>query len=224
MRPRKPQDTPPPPLLAADPATRGRRGNRGRCIDLNASPDLRAQLLDAGIGRLDAGWFFTLCPCRYTPTGSTTCPAMIVFNIAPAPAGLGPTGRAQVGNDAAVALSAMPSCSRRPRPIRRFLDLNAIDGERHHFDGPGGLEFIPEPSPSRWSHGNIDALGLSHTGDIAYLPDVLGHSRGDLARARPNLEMLGSWTRLRRTPHPSHRASGAVPWAGSSVPRHATRC
>jgi phosphoribosyl 1,2-cyclic phosphate phosphodiesterase len=157
---------------------------------IDTSPDMRAQLLAAGIDRLDA--------VAYTHSHADHVHGLddlrqIVFNA-----------RARLpvwaDTDTETALLArfayafvQPEGSSYP-PI---CDLNRIRGP-FTITGAGGPVTL---TPFRVDHGDIEALGF-RIGRVAYLPDVLSIPDD----AWPHLSGLDCWIvdALRRTPHPTH--------------------
>ena len=175
---------------------------------IDASPDLRQQLLDAGIGRLDAV-VFTHAHADHVHGIDDL--RMIVFNI---------RKRLPVYADGATmddliarfgyAFVQPPNSAYPP-----ILDLNGIDGDVV-IDGAAGPVTL---TPFEVEHGNIHALGF-RVGDVAYLPDV-----SDIPDAAwPALENLDCWIvdALRRTPHPSHaHLERTLDWIARAAPKRA---
>lgn len=175
---------------------------------IDTSPDLRAQLLDAGVGRLDA--------VLYTHAHADHVHGlddlrMIVFNTRTRLAVYadGPTTN-DLLNRFGYAFVQPPGSAYPP-----ILDINSIDGDVI-IDGAGGAITF---TPFEVIHGNIDALGF-RIHDVAYLPDV-----SDIPEAIwPALENLDTWIvdALRRTPHPSHsHLSNTLEWIARAAPRRA---
>lgn len=157
---------------------------------IDTSPDMRSQLLDAGVGRLDA--------VLYTHSHADHVHGlddlrMLVINMrkrlavwADAPT------RADLLGRFGYAFETPPGSSYPP-----ILEMNDISGPVR-IDGPGGaLQF----DPFLVRHGDIDALGFRFDG-VAYLPDVSTIPE----EAWPHLEGLTCWIvdALRRQPHPTH--------------------
>jgi phosphoribosyl 1,2-cyclic phosphate phosphodiesterase len=175
---------------------------------MDTSPDLRAQLLDAGIGALDA--------VVYTHSHADHVHGiddlrMIVFNMR-ARLPVWADGDTQNALYARFGYAFMqPDDS----PYPPILDMHTIDGP-FEIEGAGGA--IPL-IPFRVGHGSIDALGF-RVGDLAYLPDV-----ADIPEdVWPTLRGLDCWVldALRRTPHPTHaHLDLALEWIARAAPRRA---
>ena len=157
---------------------------------IDTSPDLRSQLLDAGVGLLD-GVVFTHAHADHVHGIDDL--RMIVFNRKerlPVWAD-GPTQQALYDRFAYAFVQPEGS------PYPPILDMHTIDGPVS-ISGDGGTI---ELSPFEVAHGSIDALGF-RIESLAYLPDVSEIPD----TALPALEGLGLWIvdALRRTPHPTH--------------------
>ena len=183
----------------------GAKGTTRVLID--TSPDLRSQMLDAGIGALDA--------VAYTHSHADHVHGiddlrMIVFNM---------RARLPVWADGATQndlLSRFGYAFVQPHgsPYPPILDLFTIDGD-FTVDGAGGAINL---QPFEIKHGSIDALGF-RIGPLAYLPDV-SDMTDDAWAALSGAEC---WVldALRRTPHPSHsHLENSLNWiAKSGVPK-----
>jgi phosphoribosyl 1,2-cyclic phosphate phosphodiesterase len=175
---------------------------------IDTSPDLRAQLLDTGVGTLDA--------VVYTHGHADHVHGiddlrMIVFNM---------RRRLPVWADSATQdrlfasfgyAFVQPEGSHYP-PI---LEMNAIDGPVT-IDGAGGAVTL---TPFNVGHGSIEALGF-RIGDFAYLPDVaeMYDASWDAVQG------LDCWVldALRRTPHPTHaHLERSLEWIARAAPRRA---
>ncbi len=175
---------------------------------IDTSPDLRAQLLDAGVGRLD-GVIYTHSHADHVHGIDDL--RMIVYNM---------RRRLPVWADAETRAALLerfayvfvqPEWSSYP-PI---LDLHDLDGDTV-IDGPGGpITFTPFAVP----HGNITALGF-RIGPLVYLPDVSEMSEAAWAA----VEGAECWVldALRRKPHPTHaHLALSLDWIARAAPRRA---
>ncbi|MBW4984792.1 MBL fold metallo-hydrolase [Mameliella sp. CS4] len=175
---------------------------------IDTTPDMRAQLLDAGIGRLDAV-LWTHAHADHTHGLDDL--RQIVFNT---------RERLNVWADGDTQddlLSRFAYAFVQPEgsPYPPILNLHTINGPVT-IEGAGGAVTL---SPFDVNHGSIDALGF-RIGDLAYLPDVATIPDD----AWPHLENLDCWVldALRRTPHPTHaHLDLALEWIARAAPRHA---
>lgn len=175
---------------------------------IDTSPDMRDQLLDAGVGRLDA--------VVYTHSHADHVHGIddlrqIVFNInrrLPVWAD-GPTQGELIARFGYAFVQPAGS------PYPPILDLHTIDGPIH-VAGAGGIIRL---DPFTANHGSIDALGF-RVGPLAYLPDaVIIHDA-----AWPVLAGLDCFVvdALRRKPHPTHaHLALALDWIARAAPARA---
>jgi phosphoribosyl 1,2-cyclic phosphate phosphodiesterase len=175
---------------------------------IDTSPDMRQQLLDAGVGALDA--------VLYTHGHADHVHGiddlrMIVFNSrkrVPVWAD-GPTqDRLYSGFGYAF---TQPEGS----PYPPILEMHTIKGDVT-VDGAGGeITF----RPFKVGHGSIDALGF-RVRNVAYLPDV-AEIYDDAWEALRDLDI---WIldALRRTPHPTHaHLAQSLEWIARAAPKRA---
>lgn len=173
---------------------------------IDTSPDMRDQLLDAGIGALDA--------VIYTHSHADHVHGiddlrMIVFNM---------KARLPVWADGATQdalLSRFGYAFVQPAgsPYPPILDLHTIDGDVV-VRGAGGDICL---SPIEVNHGSIDALGFK-IHDLLYMPDVAEIPEA----AWPDIEGIDTWVLdcLRYTPHPTHaHLERALEWIARSRAR-----
>jgi phosphoribosyl 1,2-cyclic phosphate phosphodiesterase len=175
---------------------------------IDTSPDMRDQLLDAGVGALDA--------VVYTHSHADHMHGIddlrqIVFNIRrrlPVWAD-GPTQEALLSRFGYAFVQPHGS------PYPPILDLHTIEGPVT-VEGAGGPVVL---SPFRADHGSIDALGF-RIGPLAYLPDAVAIPEESWA----HLAGLDCWVvdALRRRPHPTHaHLALTLDWIARARPRRA---
>ena len=175
---------------------------------IDTSPDMRQQLLNAGVGTLDAV-IFTHGHADHVHGIDDL--RMVVFNRKsrlPVWAD-GPTQERLYGGFAYV--FHQPEGS----PYPPLLNMHTISGDVT-IEGDGGpITF----SPFRVNHGSIDALGFK-INSLAYLPDVAEIYE----ESWPVLENLDIWIldALRRTPHPTHvHLERSLEWIERAKPKRA---
>lgn len=157
---------------------------------IDTSPDMRDQLLDAGVGLLDA--------VVYTHSHADHVHGIddlrqIVFNLhrrLPVWAD-GPTQEALMSRFGYAFVQPEGS------PYPPILSMHTIDGPVT-VDGAGGPVTLV---PFEADHGSMDTLGF-RIGPLAYLPDAVAIPEASW----PVLEGLDCWVvdALRRRPHPTH--------------------
>ena len=175
---------------------------------IDTSPDLREQLLRAGVGTLDA--------VAYTHAHADHLHGLddirqITFNMrARLPVWADPETTEALINRFGYAF-VQPRGSDYP-PI---CTLNEIDGP-FTVEGAGGVVRL---EPFRVQHGSIAALGF-RIGGLAYLPDVSAIPEP----VWPQLAGLDCWVldALRYKPHPSHaHLALSLDWIARARPRSA---
>jgi phosphoribosyl 1,2-cyclic phosphate phosphodiesterase len=157
---------------------------------IDTSPDMREQLLDAGVGALD-GVVYTHSHADHMHGIDDL--RQVVFNQRqrlPVWAD-GPTQEALLSRFGYAFVQPEGS------PYPPILDLHTIDGPVT-VPGAGGSVTL---TPFRADHGSMDALGF-RVGPLAYLPDAVDIP----AESWPVLDGLDCWIvdALRRKPHPTH--------------------
>ena len=157
---------------------------------IDTSPDMREQLLDAGVGALD-GVVYTHSHADHMHGIDDL--RQVVFNQRqrlPVWAD-GPTQEALLSRFGYAFVQPEGS------PYPPILDLHTIDGPVTVTGAGGPVTLIP----FRADHGSMDALGF-RIGPLAYLPDAVDIP----AESWPVLAGLDCWIvdALRRKPHPTH--------------------
>jgi phosphoribosyl 1,2-cyclic phosphate phosphodiesterase len=175
---------------------------------IDTAPDLRAQLLDAGVGVLNA---VVYTHAHADHVHGIDDLRMVVFNM---------RRRLPVWADAPTRESIIgrfgyafkqPAGSAYP-PI---LEMNRIEGDVT-IDGAGGRIVL---SPFNVRHGRIDSLGF-RIGGLAYLPDV-SEMTDEAWQAVTDLDC---WVvdALRRDPHPTHtHLARSLEWIERAAPKRA---
>ncbi|WP_417279096.1 MBL fold metallo-hydrolase [Celeribacter sp.] len=175
---------------------------------IDTGPDMRQQLLNAGVERLD-GVVFTHAHADHMHGLDDL--RQIVFNMRER---VKVYADSETENDLIARFGyafVQPAGSNYP-PI---LDLNAIRGPVT-IDGPGGPVTL---TPLQVNHGQIEAKGF-RIGDLAYIPDVLAiHEATWDAMQGLDTFVIDA---LRYTPHPSHaHLELALDWIARAQPRQA---
>jgi len=175
---------------------------------IDSSPDLRQQLLEAGIGELDA--------VLYTHSHADHVHGlddlrMIVFNMRK------PLAVWADGDTGEQLLSRFSYAFVQPEgsPYPPICRLHTISGPVTISGAGGEITF----TPFRVNHGAIDALGF-RIGKAAYLPDVATIPDESWAV----LDRLDLWIldALRRTPHPTHsHLAQSLDWIARAAPLRA---
>ena len=175
---------------------------------IDTSPDLRAQLLDAGVGELD-GVVWTHSHADHVHGLDDL--RMIVFNMRQR---LDVWADGDTQNDL---FSRFGYAFIQPEdsPYPPILNMHTIKGAVT-IEGAGGTLNL---HPFKVGHGSIDALGF-RIGDLVYLPDVAEMTEDAwTALAGADCWVLDT---LRRTPHPTHsHLEQSLRWIEQAAPRRA---
>ena len=175
---------------------------------IDTSPDMRAQLLDAGIGTLDA--------VVYTHAHADHVHGLddlrqIVFNLKRRL----PVWADGATQEALYARFGYAFVQPEDSPYPPILDMHTIRGPVT-VTGAGGAVVL---EPFEVEHGSIGALGF-RIGGLAYLPDVSEMTEAAWEAVRG----LDCWVldALRRKPHPTHvHFAKALDWIERAKPRRA---
>ena len=175
---------------------------------IDTSPDMRAQLLAAGVGSLDA--------VVYTHSHADHVHGLddlrqVVFNTgARLPVWADPQTQ-----EALYARFGYAFMQPEGSPYPPILEMKPIRGT-FAIDGPGGAIEI---TPLEVGHGTMDVLGF-RIADLAYIPDAVTIPEATW----PLLADLQIWVvdALRRKPHPTHaHLDMALDWIGRARPARA---
>jgi phosphoribosyl 1,2-cyclic phosphate phosphodiesterase len=177
---------------------------------VDTSPDLREQLIDVGVKRLD-GVLMSHPHADHTHGIDDLRPLCLAMRR-PLDIYMNETTSLRV-TDAFAYIFHTPEGSSYP-PIAREHRL--VAGQLCRIEGPGGAI---DATPFDLAHGDIDALGF-RIGALAYTPDVKRIPEA----SRAFLEGLDVWIidALRYRPHPSHFSlKEALSWIEAMRPRRA---
>jgi phosphoribosyl 1,2-cyclic phosphate phosphodiesterase len=175
---------------------------------IDTTPDMHAQLLDAGVGVLD-GVVYTHAHADHTHGIDDL--RQVVFNIRrrlPVWAD-GPTQNALISRFGYAFVQPDGS------PYPPILELHGIDGAVTVTGAGGDVTLIP----FLCEHGSMDALGF-RIGGLAYLPDAVAIPEAHW----PLLDGLSVWVvdALRRKPHPTHaHLAMTLEWIARAKPERA---
>lgn len=175
---------------------------------IDTSPDLREQLLCAGVSRLDAV-IYTHAHADHVHGIDDL--RMVVFNMR---ARL-PVWADRPTRDALLARFSYAFVQPAGSSYPPILDMNLLEGGVTIEGAGGAISFSPFLVP----HGGMDALGF-RVGDVAYLPDVAEIPDP----VWPTLAGLDIWIvdALRRDPHPTHaHLARTLEWIERARPRRA---
>jgi phosphoribosyl 1,2-cyclic phosphate phosphodiesterase len=175
---------------------------------IDTTPDMRAQLLDAGVGTLDA--------VVYTHAHADHVHGIddlrqIVYNMRRRL----PIWADHPTQEALYARFGYAFIQPEGSPYPSILDMHTITGP-FGISGPGGVIRL---APFKVDHGSTTALGF-RVGDMAYLPDVVTIPEA----AWTHLRGLDCWVldALRRAPHPTHaHLALSLEWIARAAPRRA---
>lgn len=187
--------------------TRETAGGTTRVL-IDTSPDMREQLLDAGVGALD-GVVYTHSHADHMH-GIDDLRQVVFAQRQRLPVWAdGPTQEALLSRFGYAFVQPEGS------PYPPILDLHTIDGPVTVTGAGGPVTLIP----FRADHGSMDALGF-RIGPLAYLPDAVDIP----AESWPVLAGLDCWIvdALRRKPHPTHaHLAMTLDWIANAKPARA---
>ncbi len=175
---------------------------------IDSTPDVRMQLIDAGVGALD-GVIYTHSHADHIHGIDDL--RVVVLNM---------KRRLPVWADAKTRdelLDRFTYCFAQPKGSNYppILDMNLLEGPVRVSGAGGDITLKPFSA----IHGNIDALGF-RIGDLAYLPDVSQMTE----QAWVACSNLDCWVvdALRREPHPSHtHLERTLEWIKQAAPKRA---
>jgi phosphoribosyl 1,2-cyclic phosphate phosphodiesterase len=183
-------------------------GDAATRLLIDTSPDLRAQLLDAGVSWLD-GVAYTHAHADHVHGIDDL--RVIVFNRRSRLPVWADTETA----DALISRFGYAFVQGEGSDYPPILDLHELAGP-FGVDGPGGRLTL---RPIRVQHGRVHALGF-RIGGLAYLPDV-----SEIPEATwPELRGLDCWIldALRYRPHPTHaHLERSLAWIERAQPKFA---
>lgn len=175
---------------------------------IDTSPDMRDQLIDAGVGALDAVVYTHSHADHMNGIDDLRQVTYRMGRRVPVFAD-GPTQEALLSRFGYAFVQ--PDAS----PYPPILELHGIDGPFVITGKGGDLPF----HPLKVDHGSTDALGF-RIGPLAYMPDVVAIPED----CWPHLAGLECWIvdALRRRPHPTHaHLDLALEWIGRANPARA---
>jgi phosphoribosyl 1,2-cyclic phosphate phosphodiesterase len=179
-------------------------------VVIDTSPDLREQLIDAGVEHLDAA-FLTHEHADQTH-GIDDLRSVVLHQRRRIPFYLNRSTAKDIVERFSYCFASPPGSDYPPILTRQAIEA----GESRTIEGEGGPVTL---SAFLVQHGNISALGY-RIGNAAYSPDL-----HDIPRESwPSLENLDLWIvdGLRYAPHPSHfSVADALSWIDRFKPRRA---